>query len=289
MARTIITLGMVCALIGCDSPDTANNVIVDRASNNATSNNGSPSNNSSASNGTSGSNQQSTGNGCSETGVVTFDTTDDVTITADFHPASSADRGAVVLLHMIPPNWDRSSYPLRVRTALQDLDLNVLNIDRRGAGDSTGTARDAYEGAATSLDVEAAVAFLLDEARSCAVDGAKLMLVGASNGTTSVYDYTAARVNMELPAPAAMVWLSPGTYTVAQNALADHPLSELPLLIVHPDNEPWSTQLAAVPEAWKVVEIASGQHGTQNFDDGALEAIQLPEILSWAERHIAPQ
>ena len=228
--------------------------------------------------------------GCGPAAVVEFQTSDDVKLVADLQPAASPNRGAVVLLHMIPPNWDRSSYPQRVRDAILALDLNVLNVDRRGAGDSEGVARQAYEGDTARLDAEAAVRFLLHADRACAVDPAAIALVGASNGTTTVLDYTVNRSDDLLPQPAALVWLSPGTYTEEQNPIADHRgvLDPLPLLIVHPTNEPWAEQFQDdKPAAWQIVTIENGQHGTQNFDDGSLEAIQLPALIDHLRSTIA--
>ena len=165
--------------------------------------------------------------------VVSFQTVDDVTLVADYLPATQQGAGVVVLLHMIPPGNDRSGYPQRVLDAFAELGLNVLNVDRRGAGDSGGVAQDAYEGPLGRFDVEAAVAFALDESGACPGDPTRVMLVGASNGTTSVMDYVVGH-DSRLPDAAAIAWLSPGTYTENQNAIADHRdvLDALPILWV---------------------------------------------------------
>ena len=219
--------------------------------------------------------------------VVELQTSDGVKLVADYIPAKSSDRGVVILLHMIPPNFDRSSYPDRVKEAINALDLNVLNVDRRGAGDSEGDAVDAYTGLTARLDVEAAVSFMLAREGACAIDPGKITLIGASNGTTAVLDYTVNRSDADLPDPNALVWLSPGSYTENQNKLSENKakLDPIPLLIIHPDSEPWATQLTDVAQTCKIVEIDGGAHGTANFDDGAKEAIQLPEIISWLETH----
>lgn len=215
--------------------------------------------------------------------VVSLETTDGVTLAADYRPGAAPDAPAIVLLHMIPPSWDRTSYPPRVRQALAATGAAVLNVDRRGAGASTGEPRDAYEGAGGRLDVEAAVRFLLaDEA--CPVDAARLMVVGASNGTTSALDYAVGH-DASLPTPARVAWLSPGTYTENQTTIEAHreALDALPLLIVRPDDEPWSERFDdATPAAWSIVTVPDGAHGTQNFDDGAREAVQLPALVDWA-------
>lgn len=225
---------------------------------------------------------------CAEAGgVVSLTTSDGVTLEADYTPASGAGRGAVVLLHMIPPGNDRTSYPPRVREAIAELDLHVLNVDRRGAGGSGGSAQDAYTGETASLDAEAAVSFLLARQGGCAVDRDRITLVGASNGTTTTLDYTVSRQDSSLPDPNALIWLSPGTYTESQHEMSDHvsTLNPIPLLIVHPDSEPWATQLDVSPETCKIVEIPGGAHGTGNFDGGAKEAVQLPAIVSWLQAH----
>lgn len=214
--------------------------------------------------------------------VVELSTEDGLTLVADYTPASTQGRGAVVLLHMIPPSNDRSGYPPRVRDAIADLDLSVLNVDRRGAGDSDGSAVDAYEGPGGRLDVEAAVSFLLDDAVPCAVDPDRLFLVGASNGTTAVMDYTAEH-DAALPDPAGLVWMSPGSYTENQNAIADErdPLEALPMLWLYPMTEPYSS--AFIDDAgadWQFVERGD-QHGTRMFDGGSLEDDTMGDLLGF--------
>ena len=222
-----------------------------------------------------------------EAGVVRFTTSDGVELVADFTPAMHQGRGAVLLFHMIPPSNDRSSYPPRVREALAALDLNVLNVDRRGAGDSGGNAQDAYTGETASLDVEAAVSFMLSDEAPCRIDAEEILLVGASNGTTSVFDYVSSRQNSALPGPEAVIWLSPGSYTEAQNKIRRSDIESCPVLIVHPDNEPWATQYNGENEAWRIIEIENGRHGTGNFDNGDREAVQLGEMVDWATKHVA--
>ncbi|MFT6395960.1 MAG: alpha/beta superfamily hydrolase [Bradymonadia bacterium] len=220
-----------------------------------------------------------------QAGEVTFETEDGVTLVADYLPPTAESAPAVILFHMIPPSWDRASYPERVRNALNETGAAVLNVDRRGAGDSGGTAGDAYEGPGGRLDVEAAIRFLLND-EACTIDRARIALVGASNGTTSVMDYATAHAD-DLPDAARIAWLSPGTYTENQNAIADNSeaLNELPVLIVYPDNEPWADQFQdTAPDAWTLVRIAGGGHGTINFDDGDNEAEQLSALIDWASQ-----
>ncbi len=226
--------------------------------------------------------------GCGDAEVVKFKTSDNVELVADYHPPKEEGKGAVVLVHMIPPSNDRSTYPPRVRNAFSNQGLAVLNLDRRGAGDSSGIAKDAYQGPKGVLDVEAAVEFLLSKDRKCRIDANKLMLVGASNGTTSIMDYSVGRSTETLPLPKTLVWLSPGTYTETQHKIEEHKtlLSQMPLLIIHPENETWIEPYIDFSEHWRILKLQDGKHGTQNFDDGALEAQQLPALADWANTHL---
>lgn len=215
--------------------------------------------------------------------IVTFETADGVALRADYLPGETSDSPAIVLVHMIPPSWDRTSYPPRVRDALGATGAAVLNVDRRGAGDSEGVAIEAYEGDGGRLDVEAAVSFLMAD-ESCRVDPDRIGLVGASNGTTSVMDYAVAHGN-DLPDAAGIAWLSPGGYTENQHSVADNTavLNAMPILIVYPDDEPWSDQFSDnTPEPWTLLRIVGGAHGTVNFDEGTNEALQLPALVEWA-------
>lgn len=214
--------------------------------------------------------------------VVEIETGDGLTLVADYQPAASEARGAVVLLHMIPPSNDRSGYPPRVRDAIQALDLSVLNVDRRGAGDSEGDPVDAYEGGGGLLDAEAAVRFLLGDAVPCAVAPERVLLVGASNGSTSTMDY-AAEHDAALPDPAGMVWMSPGSYTENQNAIADNrdALDAMAMLWLFPTSESYSNAfIADRGDDWDFVERGS-RHGTGMFDGGGLEDDTVADLLDW--------
>lgn len=211
--------------------------------------------------------------------VVQLTTSDNVTLEADLIVPASAS-GAVVLVHMIPPSWDRTSWPLRVRQTLADLGYVVLSIDRRGAGGSGGVAEDAYTGDGGRLDVEAAARFLSTLPATCGADLDRFVLIGASNGTTSVLDYTIAH-GEGLPDPLAVAWLSPGEYTENQHTIVDHRdiVEPIPTLIIYPASEPWSQRFVEQqPGSWSLVELADGVHGTQNFDDGALEAAVMEAL-----------
>jgi len=214
--------------------------------------------------------------------VVDISTSDDVSLKADLWPASEPDKGAVVLFHMIPPTYQRSDWPQHVRAALHELGVTVLTVDRRGAGESGGVALEAYEGPGALQDMEAALRFLTDSSQGCSVDSGRLVLVGASNGTTAVMDYTVAH-DPALAGPAALIWMSPGTYTENQNAVADHrqTLDALPILWLYPTHEPWSEDfISDAPATWSFVERGE-QHGTKMFDGGGLEQQTLSDLTAW--------
>ena len=217
--------------------------------------------------------------------LVRLETEDAVELVGDYIPPASSGGRAVVLVHMIPPTWTRASYPPRVREALAGTGAAVLNIDRRGAGESSGDPVQAYQGPGGRLDIEAAVRFLIAPERACPADPTRITLVGASNGTTAVWDYTLQH-DEGLPDPAAIAWLSPGSYTENQNPLQPNRelLDRLPLLLVYPSSEPWSAPLAEQPSPlWRVIEIEDGLHGTRNFELDAASAILLPAMVDWLQ------
>lgn len=212
--------------------------------------------------------------------VVDVETSDGVTLEADYHPAGEADAGALVLLHMHPADNDRSGYGPVVRQTLRDAGWSVLNLDRRGAGGSGGQAVDAYQGEGGRLDVEGAVRFLVDPERVCAVDSARIALIAASNGTTSALDYASAH-DPALPAAAGQVWLSPGEYTEAQHAVGEHIDALGPMLWLYPSSEPWSeVWRSAPPEGWDFERIGD-QHGTSMFEEEPLRSEALLAITGW--------
>ncbi len=194
----------------------------------------------------------------------TFKTDDDVTLQADYYPSGKAKGPAIVLLHMIPPNWDRTSYPPRLIEQLVSAGFSVLNLDRRGAGGSGGNAVDAYVGAKGALDVQAAVKFL--GTQNCAYDATKLVVVGASNGTTTALDYA---VNAQPPV-AGLVFMSPGPYTDKQHAFAKvkTQFAATPILFMFPDTErEWPAAFqAAAPAGWKFLRFDGDAHGTKLFE-----------------------
>lgn len=218
---------------------------------------------------------------------VTFATSDGVDLVADWRPATSPNRPLVVLFHMHPGGNDRSGYPKRVRNAIHDLDMGVLNVDRRGGGESGGVVDDAFTGVGGRLDMEASVSFGTDAARDCPVDASRLMVVGASNGTTSALDYTVGH-DASLPTPSALIWMSPGTYTESQNAIADHrkTLDVIDIQWLFPTNEPYSKDFQnGAPAGWSFVERGTA-HGTRMFDEAELEDQTLADMIAFFQAHL---
>ena len=157
----------------------------------------------------------------------------------------------------------------------------MINVDRRGAGDSAGTARDAYQGPNGWLDAKGARDFLL--ASGCDIDPARVTIVGASNGTTSALDYAIEAPQGALPA--ALVFLTGGGYTETQHRIADQRarLDTLPIRFVFSTAErAWSAGfdgLMASP-TWVFDEYADGAHGTRMF--GAVPA-SIAAVADWID------
>jgi pimeloyl-ACP methyl ester carboxylesterase len=201
--------------------------------------------------------------------VVRFQTDDGITLEADLYTTGERGAPTALLLHMIPPQNDRTNYPPEFISALTGRGLNVLNVDRRGAGESEGDPEAAYEGPKGKLDVKAAHGFLA--AHACEPDLNRLVVIGASNGTTTALDFTVlAAGESGLHVPAALVFLSAGSYTENQNQMDDHRelLEPLPMLFAYPasessQNEPFQTD---APDTWQFQSYDPGAHGTGLFE-----------------------
>jgi len=201
-----------------------------------------------------------------ECAVVTMTTSDAVTLTGDHCRSGKPGSPAVVLLHMIPPHHDRTNYPEEFRRKLADKGLEVLSIDRRGAGDSGGVAKEAYTGPNGVKDVQAALDWL---AANTDADMSRFGCVGASNGTTSCLDHTVAAAKDDaVTGASALVFLTGGTYTEAQNALAGSAATSLPILFTSNIKEAgWSKKQATVEHTggWEWKAYTPGGHGTRAF------------------------
>ncbi|MFT5355399.1 MAG: pimeloyl-ACP methyl ester carboxylesterase [Polyangiales bacterium] len=212
--------------------------------------------------------------------IVTFRTEDDVELEAAFFAAPTPGRPAVVLFHMIPPSNTRGNYRRPFIDRLVTQCINVLNVDRRGAGGSGGVALEAYEGPAGAIDARAAFDFLL--AHAAAPARTRLAMIGASNGTTSLNDYA----SLEAPPAslAAAVLLSGGPYTENQNSMTESGLRALPVLFAYPDSEAaWNNGVEENTEpAWRFMSHTASAHGTQmlNDEDAAIAVVAfLAELL----------
>lgn len=197
--------------------------------------------------------------------VHSFQTSDDVTLEADFYSTGVAQSPVAILLHMIPPHHDRTGYPSEFIESLRAKGLAVLNVDRRGAGASGGVAEEAYQGPNGALDVAAAVGFL--ESQPCGPDVSRLVIVGASNGTTSALDHTIQTAGAQ---PKALVFLTGGHYTENQHKIAENRtlLDAKPILFVFSTEErAWSAGFmgAEAPSSWQFDEYSVGDHGTKLF------------------------
>lgn len=225
---------------------------------------------------------------CTGDSVVRFETNDALALEADFH-LGGAGSPVAILLHMIPPSNDRSNYTPAFRQAFVDAGFSVLNIDRRGAGGSGGVAQEAYIGPRGAEDIASAIAFLEED--PCDLDTNRLVIVGASNGTTSALDYTlrsqfdGASIG---PTPQALIFLSGGGYTEAQFTIAENlRMLELPIFFATATDDrasaTWTaTQEARANAAWSFMTYASG-HGTHIFR-GAPEAVA--PLARWAAEQV---
>lgn len=225
------------------------------------------------------------GDGSAE--VVTMSADDGQKIEGDLHLGGSANAGAVVLLHMIPPSNTRANYPKQFIDKLLAKGLTVLNIDRRGAGGSTpGNPQDAYTGPNGKLDAKAAYDFLA--AHSCPIDLKKVVYIGASNGTTTALDFTIyANGEASVELPKALVFLTGGGYTETNNALSTNQalLETLPIFFVFSNTEAsWSKQFeAGAPASWTFKEYNPGGHGTEMF---AADQSSMDDVADWVDAQL---
>ncbi|MFT5583271.1 MAG: pimeloyl-ACP methyl ester carboxylesterase [Cognaticolwellia sp.] len=207
--------------------------------------------------------------------VVTLTTRDSVDIVADYYAASSVDRPLAVFVHMDPRGANtRNDWPGEVLQPLVDADWAVMVPDRRGAGDSGGVAEDAFQTVAGAYDIEAVVL-------RAEQDGfGSFVLIGASNGTTSVLDYSALSVeggaaSEAWPAPDAFIMLSAVGPTTNNHEISQMPT--MPGWFGFPaseadDNQAWQD---ANPGDWSFTEYDPGAHGTRMFGDAPDAAGEL--------------
>jgi dienelactone hydrolase len=202
--------------------------------------------------------------------TVALTTDDGVALEADLYLTGDAGGPGVILLHEIPPSNTRANYKAKFIDALVSRGMNVINVDRRGAGGSKGNPMDAYIGPNGKLDAKAARDLLVHH--RAAIDAHRVAIVGASNGSATAVDFTIAAAGDPTlgPPPSTLVFLTGGTYTEAQNSFADHRavLDAIPILFVYSREErAWSAGLSmGAPSAWSFKEYSPGEHGTRMFD-----------------------
>lgn len=213
--------------------------------------------------------------------VISLTTQDGVTLQADYL-AASAGAPAVVLVHMIPPANDRSGWPVAFREALHSQGWSVLSVDRRGAGESGGEAVDAYQGEQGKFDVAACVDHLV------AAQAGPIVIFGASNGTTSMIDYTAWAAAEGHRQPVGLAYLSGGTYTENQTLVVDLP--PVPMAFLYPPSESeWpESQRAHDPGSWTFTAYPDGAHGTRLFGTSQASAVQS-DLIAFVDRALAAQ
>lgn len=192
--------------------------------------------------------------------VVHLETADGLTLEGDWY-AQAGGAPSVLLLHMTPVAYDRTTWSVDWIEALRADGFAVLAIDRRGAGGSEGEPQDAYDGPEGVNDARGGVDFLLDHGAT------DIRLVGASNGTTTALDYTVTASAAGYPAPERMVFMSGGSYTET-----NHDMEELVidlLLFTYPRGEAnWNEAQAELdPGTWTFEQYAGNAHGTEVFED----------------------
>ena len=112
-----------------------------------------------------------------------------------------------------------------------------------------------------------------------------IAILGASNGTTSMVDYTVWASGEGLPEPKAMAFLTGGTYTENQTAMDEVAAEGIPATFAFSTAErAWSVEQEAVdPGGWSWLEYPEGAHGARMFESAPevaddLDAFFLAEL-----------
>lgn len=213
-------------------------------------------------------------------GEIGLDTTDGVHLVADSYPASAAARPGIVLLHMNPVAFDRTDWPASFLEILHERDWNVIVPDRRGAGESDGDAETAANTEAGMYDVEASVRYLRTEASA-----GEVVLLGASNGTTSAVDYVAHAEDEGWTSPIALGFMTGGAYTEHNNPVTV--VGDLPAIFTYSTAErDWSVgQQGIADDVREFHEYPAGDHGTKMF---AAAPEVADDLVSWVSTVVGP-
>jgi pimeloyl-ACP methyl ester carboxylesterase len=219
--------------------------------------------------------------------AITLRTDDGLRLAADYYGSGRTGGPGVVLLHMIPPHFTYKSYPPEFIQALVGAGFSVVNVNRRGAPGSEGVAEAAYKGPNGWLDAKAGRDYLVRSA-PCRVTPEAIVLIGASNGTTTAFDYLweAAAQPEELAPPEAIVLLSAGPYSENQHPLrALLPrLATVPIWAAYPEREEeWNRaarrQAAQAGVSWRTRLFTPGTHGTKLFGSNPELTAEVVEFL----------
>ncbi len=206
--------------------------------------------------------------------VVAVVTADGVPLQVDVYPGGE---DVVVLLHMIPPHFDRSSWPAGFIAALRAEGWTVAVPDRRGAGASKGVAEDAYKGPGGREDVAAVVRHV--QTRGTVQ---KLAIIGASNGTTSMVDYAHWSAANEMPVPVMLGFMTGGPYT--ENNLPLAKVAQIPAIYTYSTKErDWSESQRKVATKGVFHEYPGGDHGTKMF---AVKPDVTRDLLAALKTHL---
>jgi pimeloyl-ACP methyl ester carboxylesterase len=216
---------------------------------------------------------------------VNFDTSDGVTIFADFYTAKEPGGPSALLLHMMPAtkeSWRKFAMELIDRGF-----ANVLAIDLRGHGESIQQGEKKldyidFEDTQHQLkmrDVEAAVAWL----EGLGIGKDRLLVAGASIGANLSIVYGSE--HQEIP---AVVALSPGLNYRGVTTLDKMPGydgRELYLAASEEDGHSFETnkQLHAAASSSTLKELSNAGHGTTMFEkaDGFMS-----EVVEWVVERV---
>ncbi len=214
---------------------------------------------------------------------VTFETSDGITISADWYPAESAHRFAL-LLHMMPSTKE-SWEPLAA--ALQEAGIAVLAIDLRGHGESTQSAKGHLDYKAfededhhdSIRDVDAAVAWLKQRGAS----DSNVVVAGASIGANLAILYGSQHKETS-----AIVALSPGLdyHGVKTEAAVTGLAENQKLMLVVASGDTYSFDSVS-----RLDELAATEHQTSRYQ-GTEHGTNLfetdPELISKIVAFVSP-